>query len=159
MASFHPAHLLSRGARSQNSHFLRKEGSRCSSSVPLGLWYPGSVVMGLALLRRERGCGERVCTAEILAELTERAAGCSVNPERFGSPAGLPDCREAVSLLYRLSHCYSWLSKDLTSVNSSPLFSFQKFEGASSSPKFHVFGGGTDSCPFFPYVIYLRSLK
>lgn len=87
MASFHPAHLLSRGARSQNSHFLRKEGSRCSSSVPLGLWYPGSVVMGLALLRRERGCGERVCTAEILAELTERAAGCSVNPKRFGSPA------------------------------------------------------------------------
>lgn len=71
----------------------------------LGLWYPGSIVMGLALLRRERGCGERVYTTEILAELSQRAARCSVNPKPFGNPAGLPDCREAVSLLDRLSHC------------------------------------------------------
>ena len=86
MASFHPAHLLSRGARNQNSHFLRKEGSRCCSFVHLGLWYPGSIVMGLALLRRERGCGERVYTTEILAELSQRAGTVQCESEALWKP-------------------------------------------------------------------------
>lgn len=49
--------------------------------------------MGLALLGQERGRGVLVYTAEILAELSDRAAGCGANPEPFRDRAGLPDCR------------------------------------------------------------------
>lgn len=106
--------------------------------------------MGLALLRRERGCGERVYTTEILVELSQRAARCSVNPKPFGDPAGLLDCREAVSLLYRLSHCYSWLSKDLTLVDSYPLFFSPKIRKGFIKPQVPLLRRRSRHLSFFP---------